>query len=146
MLKNTYQIHTFILIFFLILSSIFAQEVGQIFDKTEADNLFGEVLEHKEMSSNQLTQILQGTDDNAMFLLGNNQITILGDDRDLLYSTTSFTDENQVFHLYSKSKVLALIQKGGENTLRFENRNDVFTITNGAYTLEYAINCPPDCP
>jgi len=124
---------------------LLAEDIGKIFTKAEADQLFGPVLESKTMSTAQLQELSIKTNRNIMFLLKNNQITILGDSRKLIYSSDKFTDENQVFHLYSLSKVVELIYKAGKDTVQFENRKDVFTITSGEYTLEVAAPCPPYC-
>lgn len=41
---------------------------------------------------------------------------------------------------------LELISSGNEAITIFENRQDVFSLTNGSYTLEQGQICPPYCP
>ena len=126
-------------------SSIYSQEVGQIFESKEADQLFGPVLEKRSINANELRTLLLSTEDKVMFRLENNSYTILGDSRKLLYCSDNFIESNQVFHLYSKSKVLELLNKGSEQTVILENRENVFSITAGHHTLEMSWPCPPSC-
>ncbi len=125
--------------------AIYSQEAGKIFDRNEADQLFGQVLGKKIISADELELLLLSTDDKVMFRLENDQYTILGDSRNLLYCSDKFVESNQVFHMYSKGKVLELLYKGGEQTVALENRKEVFSITVGNYTLEMAWPCPPYC-
>ena len=41
---------------------------------------------------------------------------------------------------------LELISSGNEAITIFENRHDVFSLTNNNYTLEQGQICPPYCP
>jgi len=143
---STKKLFLMVLLFVSFLSSItYSQEIGQIFDSKEADELFGPVLEKMSINADELRAILSSTDNKIMFRLENNSYTILGDNRKLLYCTDNFIDSNQVFHLYSKSKVLELLNKGSEQTVILENRRNVFSITVGNYTLEKGAPCPPNC-
>ncbi len=134
---------TFIVLFLSI--SISAQEVGEIFTAQEANTQFGSVLESKSVSTSTVRNWINSTDDKIMFLLDNGTLTVLGDDRDLVYSTGQYSEANEVFHMYSKSLVAELLNDGGNSTTYFENRNSVFSITNGSYTLEMSHDCPPNC-
>jgi len=141
-----YNLKTVAVLIVLFLStSITAQEVGEIFTKQKADDLFGEVLESYSVSTSTVIKWLNSTDDKIMFLLKNGTLTVLGDDRDLVYSTTQYSETNEVFHLYSKSKVTELLDSDKNSTTYFENRRNVFTITNGYFTLEVSWPCPPKC-
>jgi len=139
----------FALLFLLLLSltstAIYSQEVGQIFDKKEADVLYGPVLESRTISTDKFEAIIIFADDKVMFRLENDQISILGDTRNLLYSNSKFIVSNQVFHMYSKSKVLELLNIGKSLIVTLENRKNVFSITVGDYTLEMSNPCPPFC-
>jgi hypothetical protein len=129
----------------LLSTTIYSQEVGQIFDKNEADQLYGIVLEKMVINADELKDILQSVNDKVMFLLEKKQITILGDNRSLLYCNSNFIETNQLFHMFSKSKVIELLYKGNEQTVILENRKEVFSITVGNYTLETSFPCPPFC-
>lgn len=135
---------TFISIFSF--TSLHAQEIGQIFTKEEANIKFGKVLESKPVSTLTVANWLSSTGDKIMFQLKDNNINALGDSRELLYSTSNYSENNEVFHMYSRSKVVELIDKGRQAITYFENRENVFSITNGGYTLEYSMGCPPYCP
>jgi len=137
----------FIVVLFasLFSSTVFSQEVGKIFDRNEADKLYGPVLEKVVINVDELKTLLLSTSDKVMFRLENNKYTILGDRRNLLYYSDKFVESNQVFHMYSKSKVLELIKKGNEKTIALEKRKGVFSISAGNYTLEAALPCPPFC-
>ena len=134
-----------ILFLFLLVSSVYSQEVGEVFSAQEANNNFGKVLESYSVSTSTVRSWLNSTDDKIMFLLKNGMLTVLGDDRVLIYSNTQYSETSEVFHLYSKSKVAELLYKGGNSTTNFENRENVFTINNGNYTLEISYPCPPHC-
>lgn len=129
----------------LILNSISAQEIGEIFTAKEANLKFGKVLEHKSVPSSTVKEWLILTSDKIMFQLKNKNFTVLRDSRNLLYTTTSYSETDEQFHMYSKSKLAELINKGGNSTTYFEIRGNVFSITNGNYTLEMSTFCPPDC-
>jgi len=143
-MNKSFYLLSVILIIFLS-SFLSAQSVGKILNSSEANSTFGEVLESKSILTVTVQGWLNSTDDKIMFRLENGNLFVLGDDRELLYSSGSFTDNNQLFHLYSKSKVSELITMGSDDATYFENRADVFTLTNGNFTLEYAWPCPPYC-
>jgi hypothetical protein len=73
-------------------------------------------------------------------------LTILGDNRILLYSLTSYLEKNEVFHVFSKNKVSELITMSKNNMCYLENREKAFTITYGNLTLDLSQDCPPYCP
>ncbi|MBK7980263.1 MAG: hypothetical protein IPK06_09775 [Ignavibacteriae bacterium] len=80
-----------------------------------------------------------------MFKLENDKLTVLGDQRKVISPNTIAIESSEVFHMYSKSKVIEILIKGGNTQTYFENRKNVFSITNGNYTLEYSTPCPPYC-
>lgn len=125
--------------------SLSAQEIGKIFTASDANSQFGRVVESKSVSTSTVKGWLNSTDDKIMFLLVKGSLTVLGDDRDLVYSTSKYSEVDEVFHMYSKSMVAELLSKGGNSNTYFENRNDVFSLTNGEYTLEKSFPCPPHC-
>ncbi len=135
----------FILLLSALSSTIYSQEVGEIFGRKEADDLFGPVLESRTITADELKVYIVSANDKVMFRLEKNQISILGNSRKLLYSSSNFIESNQVFHMYSKSKVLELLYSGNSQTVTLENRKDVFSITVGDYTLERSFPCPPNC-
>jgi len=144
MKKNGFVLSVFILSLFISIS-ISAQEHGKIFSKNEADSLFGKVISSESISIEVLNSTLQKTEKVIMFRLKNNNLIILGDERTLIYNTNDFTDNNEVFHLFSKGKVEKLVELGLSSNNIVEQRDEKLTITNGNYTLEMSIPCPPYC-
>ena len=135
-----------ILLFNSLLSTmILSQEVGKIFDKNEADELYGPVIEKKVISAVDLELLLLSTNDKIMFRLENNIHTILGDERKLLYCSDKFVESKQIFYMYSKTKVIELHIGGSVESVTLAQRKDVFSITAGNYTLEDSMPCPPYC-
>lgn len=136
----------FLLVLSLIISSIsFSQEIGKIISLNEAEEIFGKVLEEQSISVDVLKNVLNNTIKCVMFNINNSDLTILGDNRMLLYSTNTFIENNDVFHLFSKSKCEELLRLGENKICLFQKREKAFTIENGQYILEYSIPCPPKC-
>lgn len=126
-------------------TNLIGQEYGKIFSVNEANNLFGEVLKSKEISVEKLNQLLQNTNSVIMFRLSNNQLTILGDNRSLLFSTTSYSENNELFNMFSKNMVKEFLQRSNGENVSVEKRKKVLTLTSGSVTLELAVGCPPLC-
>ncbi len=140
--KSFFRIFTIII---LLSGFTFSQDIGKIFTDTEADKLFGEVLEQSVISIDELKGMLNSTEKFVMFKVSNEELTVLGDNRVLIFSTKNYAEVNEIFHKFSKSKVLELINKGFGNQVIVQKRKKVLTITYGAYTLELAMGCPPYC-
>ncbi|MCB0753595.1 MAG: hypothetical protein KDC52_19140 [Ignavibacteriae bacterium] len=134
-----------VLISFLFVGSVVGQEIGKIFTNEEADNLFGEVLIEKEIDLTELNNLLNNTNNVIMFKLDAEGFTVLGDDRKLLLSTANYVEKNEIFHMFSKSKVQELVKNGTGKLIKLQKRNEVFTINSGNFTLELSLPCPPGC-
>ena len=140
------KISLFFFVFVLFVSiSISGQEIGKIYSTQEANTKFGAVKESKSVPTADVLDWLNKTGNKIMFRLKNGSLTVLGDHRELVYSSSKYSENNELFHLYSKSKVSELIKNNTSRTTIFENRDDVFSITNGASTLEMSWPCPPKC-
>ena len=48
--------------------------------------------------------------------------------------------------MYSVTIVQQLLSDGNNPLTYVEKRQEVLTITNGIFTLEYSLLCPPCCP
>jgi len=134
-----------ILIFIFSTITICAQTVGKIYDKDEADSLYGESVTTLSMSKSQFEAILNETTDYVMFRIDNDRIIILGDDREQLYPGQLIVSEADVYNMYSKSKVVELLNTGSGSTVYVEQRSKPLTLTFGDYTLEESVWCPPYC-
>ncbi len=128
-----------------VFTSISAQEIGKIFTVEEANEKFGKVIESVGIETSTVQSWINASNDKIMFRLKAKSYTVLVDSRELVYSTSNYFESNEEFHIYSKSKLVELMNKGSKSTTYLENRNDVFSITNGNFTLEYSLPCPPDC-
>jgi hypothetical protein len=70
---------------------------------------------------------------------------ILGEGRKVLSPPNFPIDAAAAFKMFSVSLVRELLLKGQDEMTRVEKRKDVLSITNGAYTLELSVACPPFC-
>lgn len=133
---------TLILLLTLLISSIFAQ--GEIFTAEKANQLFGKVTQSVEISTSELSSRIKLTEQQVMFRVENSKMNILGDNRKSLLTKFEVNDSD-VYHMFSKEKVKELLSSGGASTTYVEMRGDVLTVTNGNYTLEVSMLCPPFC-
>jgi hypothetical protein len=122
-----------------------AQVIGVIYNKSEADQKYGSVLNSVEMESNNLDSLLQESGNYLMFNIKDENLYILGTGRNPLYPKNISITPDEVFVVVSTSKVEELINKGQGLQTFFEKRKDVFSVTNGNYTLEEIAYCPPFC-
>ena len=119
--------------------------IGIIYLTAEVDQEFGIVQSSIEISSEELKSFLNQTNKYLMFKIINGKLYILGDNRSVLFPSEGYLNPEEVFAVYSKSKVYELIDTGGEKINAVENRNGIFSVTNGLYTLEASGWCPPLC-
>ena len=132
-----------IVIITLLGSYIYPQ--GKILSKEEANKLFGAVLVSKQIPSSELKALTSNSTKIIMFKILNDDVYILGDNRKVLSPANAMVNETEPFSAYSVSIVQDLLNKGNEPTTFIEKRNEVLTITNGNFTLEYSLKCPPFC-
>ena len=121
------------------------QLIGKIISKTEAGELFGDVLVKKEIESEFLRTLCDKSVENMMFKIVDSEVIILGDNRKVIYPPEKVISEAAVFSRYSKSLVIELLEKGGSDKTYIEERKEVLTISNDLYVLEYSTPCPPYC-
>lgn len=120
--------------------------VGKIYTKTDADKLYGKVLESRTMDTDVILDALTKVDYYIMFKIIDGKIAITDKFRNQISSEKFEIKDDEVMHIYSKTKVAEVINKGGESSTKIERRADVLTITNGFSTLEMSSLCPPYCP
>ena len=120
--------------------------VGKIYANAEANTLFGQVKTSIPISSMQLTNLTYQTTNYLMFRILNGNLTILGDKRIILYPASTKINPQDVFRYASISLIQKIIKDGNSSSTLIEIRNNgVLTITNGIYTLEETVECPPFC-
>jgi hypothetical protein len=136
---------TLVLFFSLCLTNIYSQSIGKLYDKDEADQKYGPVLESAEISRVDMESMLRITSKVIMFKFVEGELIILGDNRKLLTSTKTEIHQNDEFYMFTIDKVIELMVKGNSNSVFVEQRTTKLTITNGAFTLQESLLCPPFC-
>ncbi len=133
-----------LLIVVLFWFELFSQ--GKILSKENADQLFGPVLVLKEIPTETLVMYTNQSVNVIMFKLMNNELYILDNDRNVMLPFGATINSTEIFSMYSVVIVQQLLSDGNSPFTTVEKRKDVLTITNGEFTLEYSILCPPLCP
>lgn len=134
-----------LLLFFILLTiQLFSQ--GKILSKENADQIFGPVLLSHEIPTETLKSFTYQSVNVIMFKLMNNDLYILDNNRNVLLPLGVTINSTEVFSMYSVTIVQQLLSNGNSPFTTVEKRKDVLTITNGMFTLEYSLLCPPFCP
>jgi len=118
---------------------------GQIFSKSQADQMYGKVLESEPISTSLLNQLMTQTTNYLMFKIISGTVYVLGDNRVVLQPPNQQVGDGVVFTLFSISIIKDLLTDGGEADTTVEQRESVLTLTNGNYTLNTGQFCPPFC-
>ena len=142
-----------ILFVFIFISQINAQNdlgiVGKVITLEEAEELFGQVDEQIEVRTTALQQVLTHVPKYVLMRLENGKLGIYNEKRKGigkgLGKGNPPVGPTEKLHVYSKSKVLEVIQKGKAPITAIQKRGDKMTVQNGVYVLEYATFCPPFC-
>jgi hypothetical protein len=148
-----------ILFLLILVSSDFAQEtdaqfnsesatapvIGKIYRKTQADSLYGPVLFSYEIPTEQLKGMLNKTYKYIMFKFDKDKFLITDNKRNVMNFSNAAVSADETLKVYSVSKVQELIKLGLGPVTKIEKRANVTSITNEAYTLEFASGCPPFC-
>jgi hypothetical protein len=121
------------------------QSLGEIISRNEAEQQFGSVGISTSIESVRLQQLAGMTSDLMMFHIMDGKLVILGDKREVLYPEGASVPAETVFRVYSKTKVLELIEAGGAEDNSVEFRGETLTISNGDSCLEFGSLCPPVC-
>lgn len=121
------------------------QSLGEIIPRDDADQQFGTAGISKSISTNQLLKFAGMTNHLLMFNIVEENLIIMGDGRKILSPEGYTSEQETVYKVYSKTKVLELIETGGAQDNYIEFRGDTLTITNGDSTLEFGSLCPPIC-
>jgi hypothetical protein len=123
-----------------------AEEItGRIFSKDEAASAFGNVALSIHLSSSLLLSLCSKTNKYLMFNIKSGGLSVLGDSRILLYPESFNVDASEIYAVYSKTIIEELLESGGEDVTFIEQRKEVLSLTNGAFTLEMGSWCPPLC-
>lgn len=92
--------------------TLYSQEVGIIYDKKEADLLYGKVLEKKIINADELKMLLLSTDDKVMFRLEKNNIQFWEIVEVYYIAVTNLLSRINYFTYIVKAKFLNCFIKG----------------------------------
>jgi Trp operon repressor len=135
----------FFVIFVSLCNNIFPQTFGKIFTKDEANKLFGEVLITKPLPVELLRDLISRTEGYIMFRIEDEKMTVLDDERNILYPDGIMVNPEEVFTVYKTEVVNELLNGNNTNEVEVQQRTEVLTITAGDNTLEMGAICPPFC-
>ena len=127
-------------------TSLIAQPYGQIFTKQEAEGQFGPVLTSVTFTRQNIQHYLTQTNNYIMFRVVNNSAIILDNHRMPLYPIGVKMNSSDQYVMYSTSVLEELLSLGNNNTVYIEQRSNVLSISNGEFTMEVGVLCPPICP
>lgn len=133
----------FLCLFLIFSNFLCAQTIGEIFDKNYADQEFGEVLSSVEIANDELRRLLLNAGEYILLNIDTGKIRAVDKDRNSILGNANSVEE--VFYKMSTSKVNLLIEKGKQPVTKVEMRPETLTLTNGSFTLEMVVPCPPNC-
>jgi hypothetical protein len=110
-----------------------------------ADQKFGVVLESVTLTTTDLRGLLNQTNNYLMFKIVSGQAIVLNNNRNVLHPIGNLVNVEDVFTMFSVSIINDLLTKSNNNIVFVEQRSGVLSITNGGYTLEVGVKCPPIC-
>lgn len=147
-------------------TAIYAQsgrDIGKIFTKSEADQLFGAVTKQVPLSYADLLKALLSPGNVLQFGIKENNAVITNEKRELLSSFKSRIGSNEQLAVFSKNMLRQFLSASkwmgrssnpskygsvnAEPALTIEIRaSGVTTISAGDAVLEFSSVCPPFCP
>ena len=133
----------FLLVVLFSFGSLNAQVIGKIFDADYANKAFGEVLNSVEINNIELESMLKSAGEYIMLNIDTGDLRALDGERKSIRGFVK--SENEVFYRMSTSQVDLLINKGTKSSTQIEMRPKTMTLTNGSFTLEMTLPCPPNC-
>ena len=146
MYKRSFFMFSMFLIICLSSTSTLAQTYGKIFTKAEANQKFGTILKSVTVPRSSLNAFLNQSSKYLMFRIVNEEVFVLDNKRNAIYPGGSNVSASDVFTVYSSSVIAELLKLGNSASISVEQRNSVLTVSNGGYTLEVGVLCPPFCP
>lgn len=123
-----------------------SRQIGEVFTKVLADSLFGTVTGEKNINTKSLRLMASACDNYILTNLIDGNVVVMNENKEVLSETPYNYQENDTMHVYSIDKLFELLAKGNDGIVSFQLRDMIFTISNGAYVLEVADPCPPNCP
>lgn len=118
---------------------------GKVITKNEADAKFGPVLTSVTVSAAEVQSWVAASGSYIMFNIVNGKVYVLTDNRVLVSPAGTVVPPTDLYHVYSTSVMSQLLSKREASVVTFEVRSSVFSVTNGNFTMEFGIPCPPLC-
>lgn len=140
-----------VLITLIIIAAVFfaadlnAQTYGRIYNKPDAEKIYGPVRKAHKIKTEDLLSLISKTNSILMFKITEDGFIVLGNKRKHLFPAGITVDDTVEFKAFSVSVIKELIEKGKEPYTSIEKRDEVISLTNGEYTMEFAVGCPPNC-
>ncbi len=119
--------------------------VGKIFDKKEANILFGDVKSSTELKPNVLKQALLSAKDYVLITVRNGRISLADEKKQVLAGDIQAIGTTETVYVISKDKMAEFVSLIGSAPIVVEERSGTITITATDYTLEQLLSCPPIC-
>ena len=136
--------------------------VGKLFEREEANKLFGKVIGSLTISVEDLKAALAKGKDYILITVKDNQVVIRNESRQFLSRERVEMSKDETLHIYSKSMIQNLLKTGKpvkgtksslemgamasfEDAVTVEVRSGVITLTYNDQTLEMSTPCPPIC-
>ena len=119
--------------------------VGKIFDKKEANILFGDVKSSFELKPNVLKLALLNAKDYVLIAVRNGRISFANEKKQVLAGDLQPIGTTETVYIFSKDKVAEFVSLIGSSPILVEVRSSTLTITAADHTLEFALPCPPMC-
>lgn len=119
--------------------------VGKIFDKKEANILFGDVKSSTELKPNVLKQALLSAKDYVLITVRNGRISLANEKKQVLAGDLQPISTTETVYIFGKDKVAEFVSLIGGSAILVEQRDATITLTAGDVTLEMGYQCPPIC-
>ncbi|MHB9040712.1 MAG: hypothetical protein ACYC4T_08665 [Melioribacteraceae bacterium] len=129
--------------------------IGKLFDKHEADVLFGKVISSVQISTDDLKNAVAKGKDYIFFTIKNNRVVVTNEKKESLTEDRDELEKDEQIYSFSKSMILELLKakksslnlaKSAADAVAVELRDGVLTLSYADATLEFALPCPPTCP
>ena len=120
--------------------------VGKIFDKKEANILFGDVKSSFELKPNVLKLALLNAKDYVLIAVRNGRISLANEKKQVLAGDLQPIGTTETVYIFGKDKVAEFVSLIGSSPIQVEQRSSTLTLTAGDLTLEMSMPCPPICP
>lgn len=123
----------------------FSQASGKIISNAEADSIFGLPDFLLQMNTGLFSEFSRASDNKMRFGYDGQQLIITDENGNVLFPESYRLNEDFVLTVFDVSLLDDLIQLGQSDVLSFEDRPEHLTISNGSYTLQFGVPCPPYC-